>query len=179
MSEAARDLASAYAGVEDLGSFEDPDALREYRESVLARSAPQADFLIEDLPAPAAVLEVACGNGRLLIELPSAACSERASASISPSPGSSSPVAGPRTPDSRRSGSRSRTCSRASSSRSATTRRSASPGPSDTSSRWRRQRAASGYNLRNALNPGGLLCLELTLAAIPTAGRGGGRRGPV
>ena len=69
MSEAARDLASAYAGVEDLGSFEDPDALREYRESVLARSVPQADFLVEDLPAPAAVLEVACGNGRLLIEL--------------------------------------------------------------------------------------------------------------
>jgi SAM-dependent methyltransferase len=69
MSEAADELARAYAGVEELDSFKDADALRDYRESVLARSRPQADFLMEHLPASASVLEVACGNGRLLIEL--------------------------------------------------------------------------------------------------------------
>jgi SAM-dependent methyltransferase len=69
MSEAAHELARAYAGVEEMDSFEDTKALRDYRESVLARSGPQADFLLEHLPASASVLEVACGNGRLLIEL--------------------------------------------------------------------------------------------------------------
>jgi SAM-dependent methyltransferase len=69
MSEAADELARAYAGVEELASLEDADALRDYRESVLARSRPQADFLLEHLPASASLLEVACGNGRLLIEL--------------------------------------------------------------------------------------------------------------
>jgi SAM-dependent methyltransferase len=69
MSETAHDPGDAYAGVEELDSFPDREALEDYRRSVLARSRPQADFLLERLTRPASVLEVACGNGRLLIEL--------------------------------------------------------------------------------------------------------------
>jgi SAM-dependent methyltransferase len=69
MSEATHRLGAAYAGVESLDSFPDHGALDDYRASVLARSGPQAEFLLERLDGPASILEVACGNGRLLIEL--------------------------------------------------------------------------------------------------------------
>jgi SAM-dependent methyltransferase len=62
-------LADAYEGVEDLSSFSGVAALEAYRRTVLERSVPQAGFLLERVEAPARVLEVACGNGRLLIEL--------------------------------------------------------------------------------------------------------------
>lgn len=62
-------LAEAYEGVDDLASFADSAALDAYRRSVLERSVPQADVLLGRIAAPARVLEVACGNGRLLIEL--------------------------------------------------------------------------------------------------------------
>jgi SAM-dependent methyltransferase len=63
------DLASAYEGVESTESFADAQALERYRASLLERSREPADFLLARLPSPAAVLEVACGNGRLLIEM--------------------------------------------------------------------------------------------------------------
>jgi len=69
VSEGAESMRSAYAGVEELDSFESPAALDEYRASVLGRTRPQADFLIGRLPDPAAILEIASGNGRLLVEL--------------------------------------------------------------------------------------------------------------
>jgi SAM-dependent methyltransferase len=62
-----RELAEAYEGLE--GSFGDDAELESYRASVLERSAVQADFLASQLPNDARVLEVGCGNGRLLIEL--------------------------------------------------------------------------------------------------------------
>ena len=61
------ELASAYEGLE--GSFADRGELESYRASMLERTAPQADFLAPVLPDQAHVLEVGCGNGRLLIEL--------------------------------------------------------------------------------------------------------------
>ena len=62
-------LAAAYEGLEDPRSFGDEKALESYREGMLARSAPQADFLARRLGDEARVREVACGNGRLLVEL--------------------------------------------------------------------------------------------------------------
>jgi SAM-dependent methyltransferase len=61
-----QELNAAYEGLE--ASFPDQHAREAYRGAMLARSAPQADFL-EDFLAQASVLEVGCGNGRLLIEL--------------------------------------------------------------------------------------------------------------
>jgi SAM-dependent methyltransferase len=63
------DPASAYEGLEDASSFSDAASVDRYRDLLLARTTIQADFLIRRMPAPARVLEVACGNGRLLIEL--------------------------------------------------------------------------------------------------------------
>jgi SAM-dependent methyltransferase len=62
-----RELAEAYEGLE--ASFGDDAALESYRASMLERSAVQADFLASRLPTGTRVLEVGCGNGRLLIEL--------------------------------------------------------------------------------------------------------------
>ena len=67
-SELSR-LADAYEGIEDMATFADAEALAAYRETVLERSRPQVDLLAPLLDGPARVLEVACGNGRLLIEL--------------------------------------------------------------------------------------------------------------
>jgi SAM-dependent methyltransferase len=69
MGDAGQDAGSAYAGVEDLDSFPDRRALGSYRDSVQERSRPQADFLLPRLDPPTSVLEVASGNGRLMIEL--------------------------------------------------------------------------------------------------------------
>jgi 2-polyprenyl-3-methyl-5-hydroxy-6-metoxy-1,4-benzoquinol methylase len=63
------DLASAYEGLEDASSFPDAASVERYRHLLVARTAIQADFLIRRIPAPARLLEVACGNGRLLIEM--------------------------------------------------------------------------------------------------------------
>ena len=64
-----RELAAAYEGLEDPGSFVDRRALEAYRQSLLDRTKAQADFLTSRLGAQARVLEVGCGNGRLLVEL--------------------------------------------------------------------------------------------------------------
>jgi SAM-dependent methyltransferase len=58
---------NAYEGVE--ASFPDAAAVERYRASMLERSAPQADLLAPLLPEDASIVEVGCGNGRLLIEL--------------------------------------------------------------------------------------------------------------
>jgi SAM-dependent methyltransferase len=63
------EVARAYAGLEGAASFRDPDAIERYRASLLRRSTGQAAFLSRRLRPPARALELACGNGRLLIEL--------------------------------------------------------------------------------------------------------------
>lgn len=63
------EVARAYSGVEEASSFADRDALERYRASLLERSAEQAAFLARRVPPGARALELACGNGRLLIEL--------------------------------------------------------------------------------------------------------------
>jgi SAM-dependent methyltransferase len=60
-------LGAAYEGLES--QFTDPAAVAAYREAMLARSRPQAGLLAALLDREQAVLEVGCGNGRLLIEL--------------------------------------------------------------------------------------------------------------
>lgn len=59
-------VAAAYEGLEAPESFPDRSALERYREALLAASRPQADLLGAAGPR---VLEVGCGNGRLLVEL--------------------------------------------------------------------------------------------------------------
>lgn len=68
-NEALNKIATAYSGIESPESFEDQAALARYREGLLERTQHQADFVKPLLPDGAEVLEVACGNGRLLIEL--------------------------------------------------------------------------------------------------------------
>jgi ubiquinone/menaquinone biosynthesis C-methylase UbiE len=63
-----RELLAAYEGLESSSSFEGDGARADYREAMIERSRPQADF-IERFAAPGRVLEVGCGNGRLLVEL--------------------------------------------------------------------------------------------------------------
>lgn len=63
------DLHETYEGLDDLATFADPDSLARYRAALLERTAPQADFLAERLSPAARLLEIGCGNGRLLIEL--------------------------------------------------------------------------------------------------------------
>jgi SAM-dependent methyltransferase len=63
------ELAAAYEGLEDAASFADRATLERYRAGLLDRTAPQAQFVAGYLGARARVLEVACGNGRLLIDL--------------------------------------------------------------------------------------------------------------
>jgi SAM-dependent methyltransferase len=60
---------SPYEGVEDPKRFQDQRAVDRYRRSLLERTAPQADFLARRLAPDARVLEVGCGNGRLLLAL--------------------------------------------------------------------------------------------------------------
>jgi SAM-dependent methyltransferase len=72
MSQGRADLSellSAYEGLEAPESFPDPVALERYRTGLLARSRPQADFLVKHVQDKPHVLEIGCGNGRLLIEL--------------------------------------------------------------------------------------------------------------
>jgi SAM-dependent methyltransferase len=64
-----RDLTAAYEGLEDPESFVDRESLEVYRQTLLDRTRPQADFLAPLLGTEAHVLEVGCGNGRLLVEL--------------------------------------------------------------------------------------------------------------
>ncbi len=68
-SSALEDLVAAYEGLEDPASFPDSAAVRRYRAALLERTAEQADFLLPRLGAAARVLEVGCGNGRLLLAL--------------------------------------------------------------------------------------------------------------
>jgi SAM-dependent methyltransferase len=62
-------LATAYEGLEDPRAFPDEASLERYRAALLSRTQPQADFLAERVRPEARMLEIACGNGRLLIEL--------------------------------------------------------------------------------------------------------------
>lgn len=68
-------VAAAYEGLEAPESFPDRETLERYRESLLANSAAQADLLGAAGPR---VLEIGCGNGRLLIELARRGVAERA-----------------------------------------------------------------------------------------------------
>jgi SAM-dependent methyltransferase len=63
------ELAAAYEGLEDPRSFPDQAALERYRSALASRTVGQVDFLAERLPPDAHVLEIGCGNGRLLVEL--------------------------------------------------------------------------------------------------------------
>ncbi len=63
------DLANPYEGVEAASSFRDREALERYRRRLLERTSEQAAFLARRLTRDADVLEVGCGNGRLLISL--------------------------------------------------------------------------------------------------------------
>jgi ubiquinone/menaquinone biosynthesis C-methylase UbiE len=69
LTTAFEDTSTAYAGLEDPASFPTGASLHRYRQALLARTASQAEFIIDQLPADARVLEIGCGNGRLLIEL--------------------------------------------------------------------------------------------------------------
>ena len=60
-------LGAAYEGLES--EFADPAAVAAYREAMRERSRPQADLLAPLLDPQRDVLEIGCGNGRLLIEL--------------------------------------------------------------------------------------------------------------
>lgn len=66
MTSELEELKHAYEGLE--AGFADERAEAEYRSTMLARTAEQADFLADRLD-DATVLEVGCGNGQLLIEL--------------------------------------------------------------------------------------------------------------
>jgi SAM-dependent methyltransferase len=64
------DRGSAYEGVDSLDSFSDSAALFAYRTELLARSAQQSAFIAARLDSvPTSGFEIACGNGRLLIDL--------------------------------------------------------------------------------------------------------------
>jgi SAM-dependent methyltransferase len=67
--EGSRELAAAYEGLEDPGSFAERGALEAYRQSLLDRTRAQVDFLVPHLGAQARVLEIGSGNGRVLVEL--------------------------------------------------------------------------------------------------------------
>lgn len=66
--DAYTEITSAYHGVEALDGF-DTGGLAAYRSELLARSADQVAFLRDRLPKGARALEIACGNGRLLVAL--------------------------------------------------------------------------------------------------------------
>jgi hypothetical protein len=53
------DFAATYEGLEDPTSFPTPASLERYRRGLLARTAPQADFLTRHLPPAARILEIA------------------------------------------------------------------------------------------------------------------------
>jgi len=62
--------ADPYAGVEDLAGFADAEALEHYRFALLEKTRHQADFIERHLGAkPLDVVELASGNGRLLLAL--------------------------------------------------------------------------------------------------------------
>jgi SAM-dependent methyltransferase len=63
------EVAAAYRGLEDPAGFPDRNALERYRSGLLARTGEQAAFLLDRLERPLRVVEAACGNGRLLVEL--------------------------------------------------------------------------------------------------------------
>lgn len=67
--EALNRIGRAYEGIESSDSFDDREAVESYRAGLIERTEVQADFVEQMLPAAAEVLEVACGNGRLLVEL--------------------------------------------------------------------------------------------------------------
>jgi SAM-dependent methyltransferase len=63
------ELAAAYEGLEDRRSFPNREALEAYRKGLLDRTSIQAAFLAPRLGEQARVLEIGCGNGRLLVSL--------------------------------------------------------------------------------------------------------------
>ncbi len=60
---------TAYDGIEALDSFPDRASLERYREGLLQRTAHQTAVLAPLLPDDGRVVEVGCGNGRLLLAL--------------------------------------------------------------------------------------------------------------
>lgn len=69
MDETLATVAAAYDDLEAPGSFPDRAALEAYRDGLLKTSRPQAELLAGLLGPGARVLEIGCGNGRLLVEL--------------------------------------------------------------------------------------------------------------
>lgn len=67
--EALRQLAAGYEGFESVEAYPDAAALAAHREHLLDRSRSQADFIGLRLGSDPCLLELACGNGRLLIDL--------------------------------------------------------------------------------------------------------------
>jgi SAM-dependent methyltransferase len=68
-ADALNELASAYEGLEWPGSFESGASLVNYRNALRERTRRQTAFITRRLRTPGRVLEVGCGNGRLLIDL--------------------------------------------------------------------------------------------------------------
>lgn len=62
-------MRDTYEGVDDLASFADDEALRRYRANLLETTRAQVALLERRLPEQVRAVEVAAGNGRLLIAL--------------------------------------------------------------------------------------------------------------
>ena len=69
MDESLHRVAAAYEGLERPESFAGPEAILRYREAALDRSRQQSELLAAELAPAASVLEIGCGNGRLLVDL--------------------------------------------------------------------------------------------------------------
>ncbi len=70
-------LRSAYEGVESPAGFDGPDDVAAYRRAALEKSAAEVRFVTDRLTQRGTAVEVACGNGRLLIALAEAGAIER------------------------------------------------------------------------------------------------------
>ena len=60
---------TAYDGVEAASNFSDAADERRYRRMVLEKSRPQAEFILDRVGSVESMLEVCCGNGRLLMAM--------------------------------------------------------------------------------------------------------------
>lgn len=64
------DYTHNYQGYEDLSNFPTEEALESYRDSLIAKTTPQIRFIRRHFKTqPVSVVEIGCGNGRLLVGL--------------------------------------------------------------------------------------------------------------